>query len=74
MKLRVSTITGTIPIILVAPHGPDDKNTDIIVENTAKLLGSYAVINKGFERSDVVDVSNDEADCKNRSLYARCSL
>lgn len=60
---RVETRIGKSPIILVAPHGPDDVNTDVIVEVAARHLDSYAVINKGFERSSVVIESEDQADC-----------
>lgn len=65
MRERVSVINGTCPILLVAPHGgsADDVNTDLLTEKTAKLLDCYAVINRGFDRSDVVDVNNDKADC-----------
>lgn len=63
MRERVSTIIGKNPVILVAPHGADDINTDIIVEESAKLLNCFAVINRGFERSLDVDEENDKADC-----------
>jgi hypothetical protein len=63
MKERVSTIVGQRPIILVAPHGADDTNTDILTELTAKTINCYAVINRGFERADSVDVNKDKADC-----------
>lgn len=62
-KERVSIIQGLKPVILVCPHGADDCNTDIITEACAKMLDCYAVINRGFERADVVDVLNDKADC-----------
>lgn len=63
MKERVSTIIGKKPIILVAPHGADDSNTAIITETAANKLNCYAVINRGFNRADVVDSDNDIADC-----------
>lgn len=64
---RVSTIMGKKPIILVAPHGyqDDDKNTAYICEHVAKTINCYAVINRGWERSDSVDPSFDKADCNN---------
>jgi hypothetical protein len=70
MKERVTLVIGRKPIILVAPHGCDDFNTDIIAEEMAKQLGCYAVINRGFDRSDVVDVNNDKANC-NRVDHAK---
>jgi hypothetical protein len=63
MKERVSTIIGKNPIILTAPHGNDDSSTAIITELAAKQLKCYAVINRGFDRCDFVDVDNDLADC-----------
>lgn len=63
MRERVSTIIGKNPIILVAPHGADDINTDIVTEHAAQLLECFAVINRGFERSSQVDVDKDQADC-----------
>lgn len=63
MKERVSVIVGKNPLILVAPHGSDDTNTDILVERVAEKTDCCAVINRGFERSDFVDVNKDKADC-----------
>ena len=63
MKERVSIILGKKNVMLVAPHGADDTNTDIIAEQAAKELNCYAVINRGFERSELVDVNNDKANC-----------
>lgn len=63
MGERVSVIKGTKPIILVCPHGCDDDNTAELTEKCAQMLDAYAVINRGFERQDTVDVLNDKADC-----------
>jgi hypothetical protein len=60
---RVSVIKGRRPIILVAPHGSDDDFTAELTETCAGMLDAYAVINRGFERADDVDVLNDKADC-----------
>lgn len=60
---RVSVIHGSEPIIIVCPHGADDTNTDIVAESCATALSAYAVINRGFERNDTVDVLKDLADC-----------
>lgn len=60
---RTSVIEGETPILLVAPHGYDDVNTDYIVEKMAKELGAYAVINRGWKRSLEVDYWNDLANC-----------
>jgi hypothetical protein len=60
---RVRVIEGETPVLLVAPHGPDDTNTDYIVESVAKELGAFAVINKGWRRSKNVDFLKDLANC-----------
>jgi hypothetical protein len=64
---RVSIIEGNIPVIVVAPHGykGDDENTDVMVEAIASTIGSYAVINRGWERGETVDIFKDIADCNN---------
>lgn len=63
MGERVSVIKGSRPIILVCPHGSDDDYTAELTEKCAQMLDAYAVINRGFERADTVDVINDKADC-----------
>lgn len=60
---RVSVRRGNNPVIFVAPHGPDDNNTEFIAEMAAETCDGYYVINRGFERADVVDVDNDKANC-----------
>jgi hypothetical protein len=64
---RVSIISGKMPIIVVAPHGydGDDENTSVIAESIAKNIEAYAVINRGWERSQTVDFMLDKADCNN---------
>lgn len=64
---RVSIINGKSPILILAPHGyeKDDYNTALIAETIANYIDAYAVINRGFERADVVDVIKDKADCNN---------
>lgn len=60
---RVIVIEGETPVLLVAPHGANDHNTDIIAEKIAEDFGAYAVINKGWKRSAGVDFLNDRANC-----------
>ena len=64
---RVSTISGKLPIIVIAPHGFDgnDENTAIIAEQIAKSINAYAVVNRGWERDENVDYMLDKADCNN---------
>ena len=56
---RVQTIEGDYPVLLVAPHGADDANTDVIAEEVAEKFGAYAVINKGWKKSSSVDCWRD---------------
>ena len=65
MRERVEFIIGNKPVILVAPHGAkcDALNTDVIVETAAKSNNCYALINRGFEKHQKVDVMKDQADC-----------
>jgi len=67
MEERVTICRGHKPIIIVAPHGApgDDTNTDVVAEECAKKIDTYAVINRGFQKSDVVDVLKDKANCNN---------
>lgn len=64
---RVSIISGKLPILVVAPHGfeGNDEKTAVIAEYIANTIGAYAVINRGWERDDVVDYMKDKADCNN---------
>jgi hypothetical protein len=67
MTERVSIISGKLPILIVCPHGfdGDDKNTSVVAENIARNIGAYAVINRGWERSNEVDFMLDKANCNN---------
>lgn len=60
---RTSVIQGTTPVLLVAPHGPDDENTAEITEAVARNFGAFAVINRGWQRSARVDQFQDLANC-----------
>jgi len=62
---RVSLIQGSVPVIIVAPHGFDqnDFNTALIAEQIANRTKCFAIINRGFERSNQVDCFLDKADC-----------
>ena len=64
---RVTLREGKLPIILFAPHGydGDDENTGKIAEFIATEINTFAVINHGWERGDVVDCFGDKADCNN---------
>jgi len=62
---RVIAIEGDIPLLLIAPHGPDDENTALLGELIQAKLGCYLVANNGFERADYVDESKDKANCNN---------
>lgn len=60
---RTSIIEGETPVLLVAPHGFDDTNTDRLAEVVAKEFGAYAVINRGWKRSLHTDYWKDLANC-----------
>jgi hypothetical protein len=60
---RTSVIQGTSPVLLVAPHGADDKNTAELAESIARRFGAFAVINRGWSRSKTVDQFRDMANC-----------
>jgi hypothetical protein len=64
---RVSLVEGKQPVLFVAPHGAscDDINTALIAEILATTTKSYAVINRGWERADKVDIMKDKANCNN---------
>lgn len=62
-NIRVNVIIGKRPILLVAPHGPDDTNTALIAEMAAAYAKTHAVVNHGFDRGEHVDVDKDIADC-----------
>lgn len=70
---RVRVYEGDTPVILVAPHGPDDQNTDYIVESVAKEIGAFAVVNKGWRRSKEVDFLRDFANC-NDIRHLHCDV
>jgi hypothetical protein len=62
---RVSVIEGDTPVLILAPHGPDDTNTDYLAEAVAEEFGAFAVINRGFRRSSHVDYARDLVNCNN---------
>lgn len=63
MEERVSIINGTVPLLLVCPHGDDDTNTNIVTESCAEALKCYALINHGWKRAADVDEIAGFADC-----------
>lgn len=70
MSERVTVINKKSPFLIVAPHGPCDIGSDTLADYTADFLQCSAVINRGFRKSDTVDVINDLADC-NRVDHAK---
>jgi len=65
---RVIALKGTVPILLIAPHGADDTNTAQITEMVAEKINAYTVINKGWQRSTkATDYLLDKANCNNVS-------
>lgn len=68
-KSRVTIQYGSTPYLLIAPHGynGDDFNTDIITEKAASILNCNAIINYGWQKSDVLDIDKEKANCNNFS-------
>jgi hypothetical protein len=62
---RVSLVHGKNPVLLVAPHGFDDSHTATLTEAAAIACNGNAVINRGWERADTVNVLTDKANCNN---------
>lgn len=68
---RVTLAEGNTPVIILAPHGPDDKNTALIAQRAAEEFGAYAVINNGWKKSSSVDAFRDLANCNDvRHLHS----
>lgn len=65
MLSRTQTIIGSNPILIIAPHGPDDPKTDLMATYIAEAIGAFAVINCGWEKAETVDCFTDKADCNN---------
>jgi hypothetical protein len=70
---RVTTIEGDAPIILLAPHGADDINTNYVTAEVAQEFGAHAVINNGWKRSQKFDYLNDFANC-NDIRHLNCDV
>lgn len=60
---RVSVYHSTEPIIIIAPHGPDDDSTVDLALHIAEHLNANAIVNNGFEKADKVNCNSDLADC-----------
>lgn len=54
---------SSLPVVLVAPHGPNDINTVEITKKVSDILDVSYVVNNGWEKSDVYDDMNYKADC-----------
>lgn len=69
MKERVLVMRGSqkVPVIFVAPHGSDDTWTDELAIHACASINAHGIINRGFERSDKVDVEKDLANCNSVS-------
>lgn len=62
---RVTIREGNTPVLIIAPHGANDKNTDYIAEYMAERFDFYSVINWGWEKASIVDCFKDKGDCNN---------
>jgi hypothetical protein len=65
MGNRVKVLTGSNPILIVAPHGggPTDLRSALIADIIAKETKAYAVINKGWERKPIPNFRLNQANC-----------
>lgn len=62
---RVTIRSGYWPVLITAPHGPNDVNSGLLALEIANKLDAFAVINNGWERGSSVDYMNDIANCNN---------
>jgi hypothetical protein len=64
---RVVSTSGDNPILIIAPHDPDDTYTGLMAEIIALKVKGYLVVNYGWERSSQVDQINSKANCNDVS-------
>jgi len=57
--------TGEYPVLLIAPHCPEEAQTFEIACSLAEDLDAFMVCNTGWDRGSAVDHFNDTADCNN---------
>lgn len=68
VKERVTVRQGSVPVLLVAPHGHhlDDTNTAELALEVARQLDAFAVVNNDWKRGVTVDALTSVANCNNR--------
>jgi len=64
---RVSIYEGDTPILITAPHAPDDEGTGVIAEVLIKNLDCCGVINRGWKSNKTFNYDNEEANCNDIS-------
>jgi len=64
---RISLYRGVEPILVVAPHAPEETYTRDIALSLAKEFSGFALINNGFKMSHRVNSVKDMADCADLS-------
>jgi len=65
MTERVSVYEGKLPVLVIAPHGPDDRGTAEVAEQMIKSLNCYGVINRGWRSASYYDYDEQFANCNN---------
>lgn len=65
MSERVSIYGGKVPIIIIAPHAPEEPGTDIIAKTIIDNLDCCGIINNGWNKSKLFDYDSEQADCNN---------
>ena len=64
MTARVSSYSGSTPVLILAPHS-DDAGTGDIARSIINNLDCYGVINNGWIKSSSYDYDSEHADCNN---------
>lgn len=67
MSGRISVFEGKLPVLIVAPHAPDDHNTEVIAKAIINDLSCYGVINHGWRSAFAYNYKTEQANCNNIS-------
>lgn len=65
MSHRVSVYQGKNPIIILAPHGPEERQINLIAQTAINRCNGFGIINHGWKKAQNANWRYDEADCNN---------
>lgn len=65
--IPVEVTSGKNPIILIAPHGNTDTNTDKLTRKLAENLECHSIINNAWKKSNIVNEAEYLGDCNKKS-------